>query len=163
MVKNFILSISVLALLSIFLVIITSYIKDQQTKNKNGCELNIQKIISIDSKSVEVEIADNDFKRSKGLSGIKILNDKCGMLFLFDDIDHERTFWMKDMIIPIDILWIDNDKIIKIDKNVQPEPDATDSQLKLYSSDYSVDYVIELNAGYADRNNLKVGDEISIN
>ena len=85
------------------------------------------------------------------------------MLFVINNNKVTPTFWMKDMRIAIDIIWIKNSKIIQIDKNVDPPaPNTPDNKLKLYSPKSAVDYVLEVNSGYSDLHNIKVGDAIII-
>lgn len=63
----------------------------------------------------------------------------------------------------IDIIWIKDGKIIQIDKNVEaPAVGTPDNKLKLYSPKSAVDYVLEVNSGYSDLNNIKVGDSVLI-
>lgn len=122
-----------------------------------------QKIVTIASKNINVEIAKTSEERSKGLSGRKSLDAESGMLFVFEKNESIPSFWMKDMLIPLDIIWIESGKIIKIDKNVQmPTVKTPDSKLKIYSAGVSVDYVLEVNANYCDTNSIKVGDAVTL-
>ena len=122
----------------------------------------IQKTIKIAEKSIKIELADTPEKRSRGLSGRSLLEENSGMFFTFDSKDTFPSFWMKDMAIPIDIIWINDDKIVKIDKNVPvPIAGAKDSDLKLYRPDKPIDYVLEVNAGFADKNSITVGQSLS--
>src|SRR3989304_3569969 len=93
---------------------------------KNPQKLSIQtplKNIKIAEINIPVEIADTDEKRTKGLSGKSSLDEKSGMLFVFEKKGIIPIFWMKDMLIPIDMIWIREGKVVKIDKNV-PAPVA---------------------------------------
>lgn len=119
------------------------------------------KKLGINDVFVYAKVASTDEARAKGLGGVKKLNWYDGMLFVFPEKDVQATFWMKDMIMPIDIIWINDDKIVKIDKNVQPEPNKTDEQLKRYTSKTPIDYVLEVSAGFCDGNNIKVGQTLS--
>lgn len=120
------------------------------------------KEIKINDKSIKVTLADTAEKRSRGLSGTASLPADQGMLFTFDQKDTFPTFWMKDMLIPLDIIWINNDKIAKIDKNIQAPPAGTkDSDLELLRPDKPIDYVLEVNAGFSDRNGITVGQSLS--
>jgi len=124
----------------------------QETKN-----------VTIGNAVIKVEIADSDIKRQKGLSGRTSLEKDGGMLFVITDNKSTPTFWMKGMKIAIDIIWITEGKIIQIDKNVTPPTAGTsDKNLKLYSPKTAVDYVLEVNFGYSDLNNIKVGDTVLI-
>ncbi|NTU98777.1 DUF192 domain-containing protein [Candidatus Falkowbacteria bacterium] len=110
----------------------------------------------IGSEKVTLEIADTDELRSKGLSGHSSLDDTKGMLFIFPT-KAVRSFWMKDMLFPLDIVWVNDGKVINISKNLPPE--GTIPQ-KTYSSGLPINYVLELSAGWCDRHNLKVNDNI---
>jgi len=115
--------------------------------------------VKIGERTVKVTLADTPDKRTKGLSGTTLLAEDNGMLFVFESKDTFPSFWMKDMLIPIDIIWINDGKIAKIDKNIpSPVAGTPDSSLKLYRPDKPIDYVLEVNAGFSDKNDLKVGD-----
>lgn len=123
-------------------------VKDSSTKLKIG------------NAEIKVTLADTPEKRKKGLSGTTVLNENEGMIFIFDEKDITPSFWMKDMLIPIDIIWINDNKIVRIDKNVAPPTKNTsDSDLPLYKPDTPIDYVLEVNGGFSDKNSLIVGSE----
>lgn len=120
-----------------------------------------QKTIKIgDSVEIKVDIARSDAERSRGLGGITSLDSKSGMVFVFPK-NSKPVFWMKDTKIPLDIIWIDDNKIVGIDKNVQPEIGKKDIDLKKYSAPAAIDYVLEVNGGFSDSNNIKVGGMLS--
>ena len=127
------------------------------------------KTVKIGNSSIKVDVAGTDAERQKGLSGRSSLEKNEGMLFVINN-KATPTFWMKDMKFAIDIIWIlsssgdvKTGKIIQIDKNVEPPAFNTpDSKLKLYSPKSAVDYVLEVNSGYSDLHNIKVGDAIII-
>lgn len=116
--------------------------------------------IKLDETLVKVKIADTETKRKIGLSQTAALGENEGMLFVFPKKDVQPSFWMKDMQFAIDIIWINDDKVVKIDKNIPPpDPGTPDEKLKLYTSPGPVDYVLEVAAGFSDKNNLKVGSK----
>ena len=83
------------------------------------------------------------------------------MLFTFDPQNVTPGFWMKEMLIPIDIIWIEGGHVVKIDKNVEaPKENTPDSELKIYTPDTPIDYVLEVNAGFSDKNSIKVTDTV---
>jgi uncharacterized membrane protein (UPF0127 family) len=97
------------------------------------------------------------------LSGKKTLDKNEGMLFDYKSNPQIVFFWMKDMRIPIDIIWISNYKIVKIDDNTPVSPlGISDSNLTKYSSNVPIDYVLEVNGGFSEKNNIKVGDNVKI-
>ncbi len=131
--------------------------------------ISVQKTIKIDSNEISVEIADTQALRTKGLSGRLSLEENSGMLFIFDTEGGYSTqnitlvFWMKDMLIPIDIVWINDGKIVKIDANIEPPKEGTtDKDLLLYTPDQPVDYVLEVNAGFSAKKEIKVGDSVDL-
>ncbi|MCX6796303.1 MAG: DUF192 domain-containing protein, partial [Candidatus Falkowbacteria bacterium] len=93
---------------------------------------------------------------NRGLSYQKTLGENGGMLFIFPDYQ-VRSFWMKDMNFPLDIIWIKDDKIVKISANLAPEGNQPKN---IYSSDEPVNYVLEVNAGFCGKNKIKIGEQI---
>ncbi len=126
----------------------------------SGCtQKNVaQNVVRIDNKEIKVVLAKNEAEWERGLSGKPGLGENEGMLFIFPGTA-VRKFWMKDMNFNLDIIWIRDNRIIKISKNL---PREGDQPKKIYSSDRPVNYVIEVNAGWTDRNNIKVGDEVKM-
>jgi len=85
------------------------------------------------------------------------------MLFVFEQENIRQSFWMKDMNFAIDIIWISDEEIIQIDENIPPpDPGMPDSELKSYLPNQPIDYVLEVNAGFSDENNIKIGDPVKI-
>ena len=121
------------------------------------------KVATISDINIDLEIVNTDALRQKGLGGRASLAENSGMLFVFDAKPVIANFWMKDMLIPIDIIWIKDNKILRIDKNVPfYPPDTPDSQLKTYSPQVPIDYVLEVNSGFSDKNNFKIGDVVTL-
>src|SRR3989344_451118 len=78
-----------------------------------------RKIVEIDKKIISVEIADNELERSKGLMFRESLCENCGMLFVYDE-NGERSFWMKNTLIPLKIIFIDENFIVTDVENAEP-------------------------------------------
>lgn len=126
-------------------------------ESKNTVDIKIADI------NIKAALANNEELRKKGLGRTAKLEENEGMLFVFDKKDVIPVFWMKDMQIAIDILWINDGKIIQIDKNVQPpQPGTKDNDLAKYTPDNPIDYVLEVNGGYSDKNGIKEGDDVEI-
>jgi len=117
------------------------------------------KTIVVGDKEINVEIAKTDKDRATGLSNRTELNENNGMIFVFPK-DSKPTFWMKDTKIALDIIWINDDKIVGINENVKPEIGASDNKLKKYPAPSAVDYVLEVNSGWSSKNNIKVGTSV---
>lgn len=102
-----------------------------------------------------VRIANTEPAREKGLSGTAKLAMDEGMLFDFERSDH-WGIWMKDMKIPIDIIWLDKDrKVVHIVKNADPEHGTS----KTFTPAKPALYVLELASGATTQFNIKVGDQ----
>jgi uncharacterized membrane protein (UPF0127 family) len=98
-------------------------------------------------------VALNESDRAKGLSGVKKLDSGQALLIVFPNED-KWGIWMKDMKIPIDIVWLDkNKKVIHIVKNALPEY-STD---KTFKPEALAQYVVELPAGTVDSVTIKAG------
>lgn len=112
--------------------------------------------IRINNEVILAEVADTAEKRKTGLMNRDDLEDGSGMLFIFND-DTVPNFWMKNTLIPLDMIFISADKTINhIEKNVPPCPPETDCPN--YSSPYTTQYVLEVPGGYCERKNFKNGD-----
>lgn len=113
--------------------------------------------IKVGERSVKVTLADTPNERAQGLSGRKTLRDDEGMLFIFET-QGMYGFWMKDMLIPIDIMWISNEGVVvDIHKNVSPA-----TYPSVFRSKVPIKYVLELAAGFFERYNMKVGDAVDL-
>jgi len=111
-------------------------------------------------KNFEVEVADTSAKRTLGLMNRSNLLENTGMLFIFDD-ESEKSFWMKNTLIPLDMIFIDSKfEIVHIQKNAQPCKTIT---CTTYSSVKSAKYVVEINGGLSDKFGVKEGQKIEIN
>lgn len=106
-------------------------------------------------RNIDVEIAENEAERSKGLMYRPYIPDSTGMLFIFPE-PRELGFWMKNTQIPLDIIYVDAaKKIISIQKNTKPFSEES------LPSNGPAQYVVEVNAGFCDRHDIKPGDVIS--
>ncbi len=114
------------------------------------------KEIKIGNAEINAEIADTPLKRAKGLSGRDGLPEKSGMLFIFENSGY-HYFWMKDMLIPLDFIWINNSRVIDTKENVKPEDYQPPKTL---ASQDEVNMVLEVNAGFVQKENIKIGDGI---
>lgn len=105
-----------------------------------------------------VELAETPKQWEKGLSGRPALNTIDGMLFIFK-YPHVPVFWMKDTLIPLDIVWLRDNQVVDITKDV---PVPSGDKLPTYSPSAPADSALELNAGWTTKNKLKIGDTLSI-
>lgn len=115
--------------------------------------------IVIKNETYSLEIAKSIQQLSLGLGKREILCQKCGMIFIFS-FEGTLPFWMKDTLIPLDIIWINSQNQVVSIQTAPVEPN--NSNLKQYKNNQPAKYVIELNAGVADKIGLKIGDTIQI-
>jgi uncharacterized membrane protein (UPF0127 family) len=110
-----------------------------------------------------VELADTPEEQTRGLMGREELATDEGMLFIFDG-DSTRSFWMKDTLIPLDIIFINSSlDIVHIELDAQPCTASCSCQCPRYSSGQPAMYVIEANAGFAREHGIEVGQRVSLN
>lgn len=125
---------------------------NQNYKNFNEVLIdNGEKLIK-----VSAEIADDNEERMRGLMFREKLNEDEGMFLVFDD-EEDLTFWMKNTLIPLDMIFIDeNLKIVDVKYAVpcKEEPCA------LYRSSKPAKYVLEVNGNFTGRNNISIGDKM---
>ncbi len=111
--------------------------------------------LRLHSARIAVSLATTDEARTKGLGDVPALSDDEGMLFVFPAAGR-HFFWMKDMLIPIDMLWLDATwKVVHIEHAVQPESYPT-----TFGNELPAQYVLEVAAGVAERSGIRVGDTI---
>ncbi|MEK6880536.1 MAG: DUF192 domain-containing protein [Nanoarchaeota archaeon] len=122
--------------------------------------LNSTDKVCFKEKCFTVEIADNSIERARGLMYRESLDENSGMLFVFDK-EGKYSFWMKNTLIPLDIIWIDSDdRVVYIQENVLPcETDECES----FVNDKSALYVLELNAGKVKELGIEIRGKIEIN
>ena len=107
---------------------------------------------------VQAEVVKTDAAQRKGLGGRSKLPAEDGMLFVFNELDR-HSFWMKDMQFPIDIFWIQGDRIVDIRYSVPPPADEN-TPLTVYYPQEAANFVLETNAGFAEKESIQIGDTI---
>ena len=113
-------------------------------------------VVFPDATRVRVEVADTEPKRDRGLMFRKSMAANEGMIFLFDEPGF-YPFWMKNTLIPLDMLWLDGDgKIVSIAEAVPCKADPCPSIPPAEGTQAL--YVVELVSGFAKEHKLKVGD-----
>src|SRR3989344_9248343 len=110
--------VAILITILILVVVVVAFYRSGR-----GIESDISKV-RIGTREFKVEVAGTPLARSQGLSMRDSLGSEEGMLFLFEDLG-KHGFWMKDMKFAIDIIWIQEDRIVGFKKNAQPEPDKS--------------------------------------
>ena len=122
--------------------------------------LNSQKTptATIDKNTFKLLIAKTSQEKELGLSKRDSLPKDTGMLFLFDSADY-YAFWARDMRFPIDIIFINNDKIVTIFKDIKPQKDQ--NNLPILRPKEVSNLVLEINAGLSEKYKFHEGDLIN--
>ncbi len=119
-------------------------------------------LVMIKDTTVAAEVVSSPSMRARGLSGRQFLGELEGMLFIFERPSRE-TFWMKGMLIPIDIIWIRSGTVVGTSENLQPPAEGTpDAALPFYPSPVPVDKVLEVPAGFVERHKIQPGDPVIV-
>jgi uncharacterized membrane protein (UPF0127 family) len=108
---------------------------------------------------IRVQVAKTEEQREHGLMGVKYLPPHTGMLFLFEK-DGPVAFWMKDTLIPLDMVFIGQDGIVRrVYANV-PVVARTLPDAQIPIEQGTAKYVIELPAGEAAKDGLREGARV---
>ncbi|MCH8048741.1 DUF192 domain-containing protein [Patescibacteria group bacterium] len=111
--------------------------------------------LQVNTAIIEVKLADTFQKRVQRLSERIALEKDSGLFFVFKESDF-HSIWMKEMNFAIDIIWIDKNKsVIEITKNVDPKTFP-----EVFYPKEAVQYVIEIQAGFTELNEIQLGDKI---
>jgi hypothetical protein len=113
--------------------------------------------IIVKDKPFRVEVAETDEQHARGLMHRRSLAAGSGMLFIFADEDY-RSFWMKNTLIPLDMIFINGDRLV-VDL-VRRAPPCRADPCPNYTSAYPARYVLELAGGSAEALGLQPGDKI---
>ncbi|MDX1395105.1 MAG: DUF192 domain-containing protein [Gemmatimonadota bacterium] len=100
---------------------------------------------------IQVEIADDEAERSKGLMFRESLPENGGMLFVYESA-RPLGFWMRNTLIPLDIAYIDEQGRIVDIQSMEPGDETT------HWSSSDAMYALEMNVGWFEANEITVGD-----
>jgi len=140
----------VLGLIVFFSLNSAKYSLSDSPKN----EINLK----IGSAQITAEVAQTPESIIQGLSERKSLEENSGMYFVLGE-KKIATFWMKDMLFPLDIIWIDNGIIVEIDETA---PIPTNNYVPSFTSQREVTHVLEVNSGFVDKHGIQKGDSVII-
>jgi len=127
-----------------------------------GAETNKAELGRDLSKELKLEYALDETQRENGLMRRTTLCENCGMFFVFNNTQ-PLTFWMKNTLIPLDIIFITKDGVVTNIEQASAEPNnKDDTQYQTYRSNGDALYVLEVNRGWSQKNQLKAGDNLNI-
>ena len=114
--------------------------------------------VTIKGETLKVEVAQTPYQMERGLSGRSSLPQGRGIVFVFS-VPGFYGFWMKEMNFPIDIIWIGPDfKVVGISSDVSPS-----TYPKVFTPEVPAQYVLEVAAGWSEKNNISVGNAVQLN
>lgn len=106
---------------------------------------------------IALELTDSGEEREQGLMFRQSLGENSGMLFVFEG-EERHGFWMKNTLIPLDIIWVGSDsRIVDVFENAQP---CKTSDCPIMSPQEKARWVIEANSGFAKKNNIMIGQAV---
>ncbi|MGH1386583.1 DUF192 domain-containing protein [Kordia sp.] len=130
-------------------------IKTADIKFTKEGELTLAKVSGEDIITLDVEFAETNYERETGLMYRKSMKDNQAMLFIFSS-SFPRNFYMKNTYIPLDIIYLDeNKKIVSFQENAKPLNEEG------LPSEVPAMYVLEVKAGLAEKWLLEIGDTIT--
>jgi len=112
-----------------------------------------ERTVEINNQLFKVEIASTPEERSRGLSGRENLCEDCGMLFEFPEPGN-YSFWMKGMNFPLDIIWIRENRVVYVARNISSEHQGT------INPGVEADKVLEINSGLSEEYEIEEGNEV---
>lgn len=125
-----------------------------------GCQPSRNQV-TLKGHTFVVEVANDHQSRAMGLMYRESMADDAGMLFIFPQ-PQPLAFWMKNTLIPLDILYFDqNRKLVSISERTPPCRNTT-TRCPNYPSLKPAQYVLEINAGLSEKYGFKPGDELDI-
>lgn len=120
--------------------------------------------IKVDSVVLQVQIADTDPARTRGLMFQNELPYDKGMIFVFDD-EQIRSMWMLNMQFPLDLIWFDHEgNVVHIEKNAEPCKSALETMTCTFQNaeNKKAQYVLEVTAGFVDKFNITEKSKLQI-
>jgi hypothetical protein len=109
---------------------------------------------------VQAELAATFAERQRGLMFRRVLPSAQGMLFLFEN-PGRYSFWMFNTLVPLDIIWMDEQRrVVFISENTPPCPPELSTLCPTYGGGEQAQFVLELAAGQAAAYRLSLGDRI---
>lgn len=121
-------------------------------------EQNPAHSMQIGDTKINLEIAITPAEQAKGLMYREHMDENSGMLFIFEK-EEKHSFWMKNTLIPLDMIFLDSNK--KIVDVMTAEPCEKDP-CKSYMPKAEAKYVLEVNAGFAQKHDIQIGEEAEL-
>ncbi len=127
----------------------------------NSYDANATFVLASGNITFKCELADTDAERQNGLMNRESMDEDIGMLFAFDS-PMSVSFWMKDTLIPLDIIFINQTGHVVNIEEADPEPYVHDNLLARYHSDGPVLYALEINQGISAAEGIVPGTHVKL-
>ena len=135
----------------------TAAVKEETTSGPSGLRTLVIDASGGKKVRVRVEVADDLAEQAKGLMDRTMLGENRGMLFVYPE-ERELSFWMKNTLIPLSIAFIDSESRIIDIQDMKPLDDEPPS----YVSAEPVQYALEVNQGFFEKNGVRLGDRVEL-
>jgi len=124
----------------------------------SSCQSQGKNQVCFQDQCVDVQVVQTPEEMRKGLQFRSSLAKNAGMLFIFSE-SRRHSFWMKDTLISLDMIWMDgSQKVVHIARDVPP---CQTTPCPTYTPIEPARYVLEVNAGYTDVLKIHVGDKVA--
>ncbi len=138
------------------LLILSIYQINSKYPFDNPASSNSSNQVCFSNSCFDVELAITEQQKLNGLMNRESLNQTSGMLFIFTKLDN-YSFWMKDTLIPLDLLWLNSNKqVVFIKENALP---CNSQKCEIFSPNEKAKYVLEIPAFSASSNNITLGTQ----
>ena len=162
-------SLRIAAIPLLFVLLVSAGAIGQDDQEADAPKKIPKEIIVIGDETFKLEVAANEKLRAKGLMNRKKIDDDGGMIFIYKRT-RVRSFWMKNCLVDIDLLYLDGrGRIVSMHKmkkeSLRGENESVidyERRLKRYPSRRPAQFIIELKAGSIDRLKPKVGETIEL-
>lgn len=118
-------------------------------------------LIKIGGINYAFQVVDTERARFRGLSGRDSMGGYAGMYFIFDRPGIYGIV-MREMRFPLDVVWLNGEKIVDLGEGIPPEPGVSEAELTVYSNEFLANGILELPAGFIAEHDVKVGDRVII-
>ncbi len=143
-------------MLQAILIVVLAVVGCSSAQPKKELQSYRQAIVTVNHYPLQVMVADTEQKRSEGLAIKDHIDENEGMLFVFQKSGNLK-FWMKDMKFPIDIIWLDENQVVRY---IMPNltPCRSYSLCPNYGPDQKMRYVLETTSGFAARHHIVINE-----
>ncbi len=162
-------SLRIAAIPFVFVLLVAAGAIGQDDKEADAQKKIPKEAVVIGEETFKLEVAANEKSRAKGLMNREKIDEHGGMIFVYKRAQ-VRSFWMKNCLVDIDLLYLDGGgRIVSMHKMKKEPPrgenetsTAYERRLKRYHSRRAAQFIIELKAGWIDRLKPKVGETIEL-